>query len=93
MSAYHLVGLLGAAVVAVCLVLLVEIVRRGLKAAARRVPVPVCGRCEHPLSLHSERGCSQTYLNYHWDTDLDHTRKYDFHKVSCRCEATGPPPS
>ncbi|MEU9360583.1 hypothetical protein AB0D35_21010 [Streptomyces sp. NPDC048301] len=89
MNAYHIVGLLGVAVVAVCLVLLVEIVRSWIKAAAKRVPAPACGSCGHLLTLHSEKGCSHSYLNHHWDTDLDYTRKYNFHKVSCACKATG----
>ncbi|MFE5243567.1 MULTISPECIES: hypothetical protein [unclassified Streptomyces] len=90
MSAYHVVGLLGGAAVLACLVVLEEIVRKGIKEAAKRVPVPTCGSCGHLIALHSDRGCSHSYLNYHWDTDLDYTRKYNYHRVSCSCAATGP---
>ncbi|MEV6264805.1 hypothetical protein AB0M42_29215 [Streptomyces sp. NPDC051784] len=88
MSAYHIVALLGIVAVVVCLVVLEEIVRRGLKAAAKRVPPPTCGRCGHLLARHSERGCTHSYVNYHWDTDLDYTRKYNFHTVRCSCQAS-----
>ncbi|MEV0006963.1 hypothetical protein AB0M10_06730 [Streptomyces sp. NPDC051840] len=90
MSAYHVVGLAGLVVLVASLVVLEEIIRRDLKKYGKRYHEPRCAQCGHVFSLHSARGCTHSYTNFHWDTDLDRTRKYNFHTVRCSCEASGP---
>ncbi|MGW7565255.1 hypothetical protein ACWGJV_03125 [Streptomyces tendae] len=60
MSAEHVVGIVGIVVIAACLVVIEEMLRRDIKKHGKRVlpaPTPRCSSCGHDNAYHWKGSC------------------------------------